>query len=127
VPKAGAPLRMSTFDVNAPYITGVPGRTACASTTPNSASAFCCASAAARLTGVIAPISVKGVITTGCPCVAMAIRPSAIASSKRRGLFTEMIVITPGLSAISSSVIPREIAIMRMPSMARPAPIAVQW
>ena len=43
-----------------------------------------------------------------------------MASSKRRGLLTEMIVMTPGLAAISSSVMPRAIAIMRMPSSARP-------
>jgi hypothetical protein len=65
VPKAGAPLRRSTFDVNAPYTTAQPGRTSCVSAMPASASAFCCTSAAARLTGVIAPISVNGVITHG--------------------------------------------------------------
>ncbi len=126
MPNAGAPERMSTFDVNAPYITGVPGRTSCASTMPNSASAFCCASAAASVTGAIAPISVNGVITTGWPCSAIATRPSAIASSNRRGLLTEMIVITPGLSRHVLERDPRAIAIMSMPSRARPAPIAVQ-
>ena len=126
VPNAGAPERMSTLDVNAPYITGVPGRTACASTTPNSTSAFCCASAAASVTGAIAPISVNGVITTGWPCSAIATSPSDIASSKRRGLLTEMIVMTPGLAAIASSESPREMAIIAMPSRARPAPMAVQ-
>ncbi len=117
---------MSTLDVKAPYITGVPGRTACASTTPNRASAFCCASAAASVTGAIAPISVNGVITTGWPCSAIATRPSAIASSNRRGLLTEMMVMTPGLSAMAASEIPRAIAIISMPSRARPAPMAVQ-
>ena len=51
VPKAGAPERMSTLEVKAPYMTGAPGRTSCVSTTPNSASAFCCASAPASVTG----------------------------------------------------------------------------
>ncbi len=50
-----------------------------------------------------------------------------MASSKRRGLFTEMMVMTPGLCAICSSVMPRAIAIIRMPSSARPAPMAEQW
>jgi hypothetical protein len=108
-------------------MTGVPGLTSCASVTPNSASAFCWQSAAASVTGVIAPISVKGVMVTGCPCSAMAISPSAIASSKSRGEFTEMIVITPGDRRISSTLMPRAIAIMLMPSTARPRPMAVQW
>jgi hypothetical protein len=46
VPKAGAPDFMSTLEVKAPYITGVPGLTSCVSTTPNGASAFCWQSAA---------------------------------------------------------------------------------
>ncbi len=49
-----------------------------------------------------------------------------MASSKRRGLLTEMIVMTPGLAAISSSERPRAMAIIAMPSRARPAPMAVQ-
>ena len=81
VPKAGAPERMSTLEVKAPYMTGAPGRTSCVSTTPNSASAFCCASAPASVTGLIAPISVNGVTATDWPCSAMVIRPSDIASS----------------------------------------------
>ncbi len=117
---------MSTFEVKAPYITGVPGRINWASTTPKSASAFCCASAAASETGAMAPISVNGVMTTAWPCSAIAISPSVMASSKRRGLFTEMMVMTPGLSAICRGSRPRAIAIIRMPSSARPAPIAVQ-
>ena len=56
---------MSTLDVKAPYITGVPGLTSCVSATPNSASAFCCTRAAGRVTGVMAPISVNGVTVTG--------------------------------------------------------------
>ena len=94
---------------------------------PKSASAFCWARPAARVTGVIAPISVKGVTATACPCSDIAMSPSAMASSKRRGLLTEMMVVTPGSARISSSDMPRAIAIIRMPSDARPAPIAVQW
>ena len=124
VPKAGAPERMSTLEVKAPYITGAPGRTSCVSTMPNSASAFCCASAPASVTGLIAPISVNGVTATDWPCSAMVISPSAIMSSKRRGELTEMIVVTPGSSRIWSSVSPRAIAIISMPSSALPRPIA---
>ena len=71
-------------------------------------------------------MSVKGVMTTAWPCSAIAISPSHMASSKRRGLFTEIMVMTPGLAAIALRSRPREIAIIRMPSSARPAPIAVQ-
>jgi len=65
VPKAGAPERMSTFDVNPPYITGAPGEAICDSASMASASACCCTSAPARVTGLMAPESVKGVIATG--------------------------------------------------------------
>jgi hypothetical protein len=99
----------------------------CVSTIPASASAFCCTSAAASVTGVIAPINVKGVTTTGCPCAAMVISPSLIASSKRRGELTEMIVSTHGSSTTSSSVSPREIAVISIASNVRWRPMARQW
>ena len=57
----------------------------------------------------------------------MVIRPSAIMSSKRRGELTEMMVVTPGSSRIWSSVRPRAIAIIAMPSSALPRPIAETW
>ncbi len=38
-----------------------------------------------------------------------------------------MIVMTPGDWLISSTLMPRAIAIMLMPSTARPRPMAVQW
>src|SRR5215471_11838576 len=50
---------------------------------PASASAFCWVSAAAMVTGVMAPIRVKGVTATAWPCSDMAMRPSLIAWSKR--------------------------------------------
>ncbi|MDZ7786660.1 MAG: hypothetical protein U5K73_00500 [Halofilum sp. (in: g-proteobacteria)] len=125
MPKAGAPLRMSTFDVNEPYTTGAPGWTSCVRVIPNSASAFCCASAAGRVTGVIAPISVNGVIATAWPWRAMVISPAVSASSKRRGEFTLMIVMQAGRCASASTVSPRAIAAMRMLSSARCSPTAV--
>ena len=105
VPKAGAPERMSTLEVNAPYITGAPGRTSLRQ------------HHAEQRLGILLRQR-RGEryrrhrahqrerrddhrLSVLAPC---AIRPSHIASSKRRGLFTEMIVMTPGLSAISSRV-----------------------
>ena len=87
---------MSTFEVNAPYTTGAPGRTIWVRATQNSASAFCCAIAAARVTGVIAPASVNGVATTAWPASDIAIRPSLIGPSRRSGEFVLMIVIRLG-------------------------------
>ena len=75
----------------------------------------------------MAPISVKGVTDTGWPCSAMVIRPLAISTSKRRGELTLMMVVTPGESAIASRLSPRLMAIIRIPSSARPRPIEVQW
>ena len=118
---------MSTLEVNAPYTTGAPRRTSCVSVIPARASAFCCTSAAPSVTGVIAPISVNGVMTAGCPCSAIVINPSVIASSKRRGELTEMIVKTHGSSTTCSSVSPREMAIASIPSSVRSRPIARQW
>ncbi len=92
---------------------------------PASASAFCCVSAAANETGAIAPIRVKGVTTTAWLNSAIAIKPSLIAASKRRGELTEITVRTPGSSASCARVRPRAIAIMSMPSSARSRPIAV--
>ena len=94
---------------------------------PARASAFCWTSAAASVTGVIAPISVNGVITAGWPCSAIVISPSVIASSNRRGELTEMIVSTHGSSMTCSRVRPREIAIISIPSSVRSRPIARQW
>ena len=117
---------MSTFEVNAPYITGVPGRTRCASTTPNSASAFCCASAAAIDTGAIAPISVNGVTRHGLTVRRDRHQPlghrlvesaRAVDRNDRDDTGTARELGQGNASAI---------AIMRIPSSARPAPMAVQ-
>ncbi|MNT89017.1 hypothetical protein D3C72_2296700 [compost metagenome] len=64
VPKAGAPVFMSTFEVKPPYMTGAPRRTIWVKAMPQSASAFCCTRAPAIVTGAMAPARVKGVITT---------------------------------------------------------------
>jgi len=67
VPNAGEPVRMSTFEVKPPMTHGVPGRTSWQSAMIPRDSAVCCTSAPARVTGAMAPMSVKGVITTHWP------------------------------------------------------------
>ena len=52
VPKAGAPLRMSTFEVKLPSTQGAPGRTSWQSAMIASPSAVCCASAPASVSNV---------------------------------------------------------------------------
>ena len=49
-----------------------------------------------------------------------------MAPSIRRGELTEMMVTTEGSSRIASRVLPRDMAIMSMPSSARFRPMAVQ-
>jgi hypothetical protein len=82
---------MSTFEVNAPYTTGAPGRTAWVSAIPASASACCSVSAPASVTGAIAPARVNGVTTATCPAAAKSIRPMHIGMSSCRG---ELLLIT---------------------------------
>ena len=67
VPKADAPVRMSTFEVNDPMVQGTPGFTHWSSTMAVSPSATNCVTAPASVTGAIAPARVKGVTMTGCP------------------------------------------------------------
>lgn len=55
---------MSTLEVKPPYITGDPRRTSWVNAIPASASAFCCTTAPATVTGAIAPASVNGVRMT---------------------------------------------------------------
>ena len=55
---------MSTFDVNPPYMTGEPLRTSWQNAIPARASAFCCTTAPATVTGAIAPARVNGVTAT---------------------------------------------------------------
>ena len=123
VPKAGAPVFMSTLEVKPPYITGTPGRTIWVSTMPASASACCCDSAPASVTGLIAPASVNGVMTLTWPCSAIAISPSAIGSSSCSGELVLMMPVNTGISSASlSRVVPSEIATISSASMARPVP-----
>jgi hypothetical protein len=62
-----SPVRRSTFEVKLPITQGAPGRIIWHSAITLRASAVCCTRAPASVTGAIAPMSVKGVITTHCP------------------------------------------------------------
>jgi hypothetical protein len=85
VPKAGAPDFMSTFEVKVPIATGQPGAIHCSSAMAASPSARLSATAPAIVTGAIAPASVKGVTTTGCPAAQAASRRPASASHASAG------------------------------------------
>ena len=105
VPKAGAPERMSTLEVKPPYITGTPGRTIWVSTMPSIASACCCTSAPASVTGLMAPASVKGVITFTWPCSAMVMRPSPIGMSSCSG---ELVLMMPSSAGVWVQLVHRQ-------------------
>src|SRR6185312_11710801 len=85
VPKAGDPDFMSTLEVKLPYMTGVPGRTACVSVMPSSASACARVRAPAIVIGAMAPASVNGVTITSCPLAANSTMPSVIGTSSCNG------------------------------------------
>ena len=67
VPKAGAPVRMSTFEVNDPMAQGTPGLMHWSSTMAASPSATNCVTAPARVTGAIAPARGEGGDDDGLP------------------------------------------------------------
>jgi len=77
------------------------------------------------VTGVIAPISVKGVITEAWPISAMAMAADAISRSNLRGELMLMLVIALGSEASWSIVRPRAIAVRWAASRTRPAPIDI--
>jgi hypothetical protein len=91
VPNAGAPDFMSTLEVNAPYMTGAPGCTACARVMPARASACWRVSAPASVTGAIAPARVNGVTTESWPAAAKSISPMHMGMSSWRG---ELLLMT---------------------------------
>ncbi len=62
-------------------MTGAPGRTICARTTADRHSAFCCATAAASVTGLVAPAMMNGVMMFTCPASAYSMSPSAMLES----------------------------------------------
>ena len=85
VPKAGAPVFISTFEVKVPKTQGVPGFINCRSDIAAKPSAIDCTTAPLIVTGAIAPAKVKGVTKTGCPFLAKRIAPSSIGQSCLRG------------------------------------------
>ena len=122
MPKAGAPLFMSTLEVKPPYITGAPGRTICTKARPASASAFCWTRAPARLTGAIAPARVKGVIATGWLRRASSIIPHSIGASYCNGELTLTKVNTLASRSNSDSLRPRMMRVISSPSRMRCRP-----
>src|SRR4029078_1532715 len=90
-PNAGAPDFMSTLDVNAPYITGAPGRTAWVNVMPASASACWSVRAPASATGALAPARGDGVTTESWPAAAKSMSPMHIGMSSCRG---ELLLMT---------------------------------
>ena len=72
--------------------------------------------------GLMAPASVKGVMTSTCPCSAMAISPSAIGMSSCRGELVLMMPSSVGLSFSPSGVVPMARAAISIPSIVRAWP-----
>jgi hypothetical protein len=123
VPKAGAPVFMSTFEVKPPYMQGAPGAAVWISVMPARASAFCCANAPAMVAGAMAPESVKGVSTIGWPWRDISSRPWIIGPSRRRGEFELTIENRLGSRASCSCEInPRAMRIISMASLMRCLP-----
>src|SRR6185437_12950089 len=106
VPKLGDPDCMSILDKNDPKITGQPGLISWASAMQESASASCWASAAGMVTGDMAPISRKGVSTTGWFAAQYSNWASSIRSSQRNGELQLISEIVAGVASIASRPLP---------------------
>ncbi len=89
---------------------------------PDSASAFCCTSAPAIVTGAIAPDRVNGVTTTAWPADAICMMPSIMGTSSFSGELVLMIVKTDGSSRSCSREMPRASLAISMPSTLRSLP-----
>jgi hypothetical protein len=122
VPNAGEPDLMSTLEVNPPYATGEPGWTSWVKAMPASASACCCTSAPATVTGAIAPARVNGVITTAWLRDEYCRMPSSIGSSNRSGELALMMVKMDGCSSRVASSTCRAMRTISRQSMLRCAP-----
>ena len=108
---------MSTPVKNEPNRHGAPDLTACASATPESASATWSERPAASETGAVRPASRNGVTITGWPASAHASSAPAIASSQTSGLFGLTTPMIAGVLAIFSRP-PQAIAASSIPSRA---------
>ena len=122
VPKAGAPDCMSTLEVKPPYIAGEPGLTSWVKAIPARASAFCCTTAPATVTGAIAPASVNGVTTTTWLRAEYCRIPSSIGVSRRSGELQFTTVKIDGCASRSSWVTPRTMRTISRQSWLRWAP-----
>ena len=127
VPKAGAPVRMSTFEVNDPMAHGTPGFTHWSSTMADSPSATNWVTAPAMVTGAIAPASVNGVTMVGCPRRASRIAPSSIGQSCLSGEEELMLVYMRGRASNSSWVSPPAMRTISITSSTRAVPSAYAW
>ena len=122
VPKAGAPVRMSTFEVNDPMAHGTPGLMHWSSTMADSPSATNCVTAPARVTGAMAPARVNGVTMVGCPRRASRMAPSSIGKSCLSGEDELMLVYMRGAASNSSWVSPPAMRVISITSSIRSAP-----
>ena len=122
VPKAGAPDCMSTLDVKPPYIAGEPGRTSWVKAIPARASAFCCTTAPATVTGAIAPARVNGVTTTTWLRAEYCRIPSSMGVSRRSGELLFTMVKMDGSVSSWSSLTPRAMRTISRQSRLRCAP-----
>ena len=122
VPKAGAPDRMSTFEVKVPIMQATPGRTTCSSAMAASASAIDCTTAPAMVTGAMAPASVNGVTITGWPRRAKRMAPSSIGQSCFSGLDELMLVKRRGALSNSAWARPQAMRAISITSSTRSGP-----
>ena len=122
VPKAGAPLRMSTLEVKDPIAQGTPGLTHCSSTMAASPSATNWVTAPASVTGAIAPARVNGVTMVGWPRRARRIAPSSIGQSCLSGDVELMFVNMRGAASNSAWVRPPAMRTISITSSIRSLP-----
>ena len=122
VPKAGAPVRMSTFDVNEPMAHGTPGLTHWSSTMADSPSATNWVTAPTTVTGAMAPASVNGVTIVGCPRRARRMAPSSIGQSCFSGEDELMLVYMRGVASNASWESPPAMRTISITSSTRAVP-----
>ncbi|MBP8924486.1 MAG: hypothetical protein KBG75_01375 [Pseudomonadales bacterium] len=118
----GAPLRISTFEANEPYITGAPGFTICASVITARISAVCCTRVPAMVAGLIAPASVNGVMQVTCPLAASSSTASVIGISSCSGELVFTMASIAGSRASSSRSMPSAMQCIAMQSRVRSRP-----
>ena len=96
VPKVGAPVRIEIAPTKLPMMTGVPGRTICASAMPASVSASTSVMQPTAVTGPIAPASTAGTTSTPWLRLAYTRRLPDMFESKVSGEFELTLPISTG-------------------------------